>query len=255
VVSISKTGYRLRGKQKVYICPFSDLHLGSKEFNREYFEYALDVLDSIKQPKRIYLAGDLIEHASKMVGNSAFNTTMTLDDQIDEAISYFKPYRKDIVFAARGNHELRSSKDYDLDIMRIIANALRCDYGHQTIDCFNINGEPFTVYVAHGKGSAAHFYTAESKIIRDTQHIQADLYLNGHNHRCGYFSIPYRTNEGIKRKHYAFTGSFLRYIGYADMMQLPILPEAFLNLSIDKDFFVNPNLYYIDQRREDLLEL
>lgn len=180
---------------------------------------------------------------------------MTLDDQIDTAINYLKPFKKDIIFATRGNHELRSSKDYDLDIMRIIANALHCDYGHQVIDSFLINQQPFSVYAAHGKGSAAHFYTAESKIIRDTQHIQADLYLNGHNHRCGYFSVPYRCDEGIRRKHYAFTGAFLRYTGYPDMMQLPILPEAFLNLSISKDLLVNPNLFYIDQRKPEFLEL
>jgi UDP-2,3-diacylglucosamine pyrophosphatase LpxH len=253
---LTKTNYRLKGNQKLYICPLSDLHIGSEQFNQDYFEYALDTIDNIQSDKRIYIVGDLIEHASKTVGNSSFHTTMDVNDQMDLAINYLKPFKKDIVFAARGNHELRSSKDYDIDIMRLIANALNCDYGYQNIDSFTINQNPFSVYVAHGKGSAAHFYTAESKIIRDTQHIQADMYLNGHNHRCGYFSVPYRNDEGIKRKHYAFTGAFLSYLsGYADMMQLPLLPEAFLNLSISKDLRVNPNLYYIDQRRPDLLSV
>jgi len=250
-----KTGYKLRANEKIYLCPISDIHLGSPECNPEYFEYCLDTLSNIKQPKRIYLVGDLIEQASKNIGNSSYRQIMSVDDQVEEIIRYLKPFKKDIVFSAMGNHELRSLKEFDMNVNRFIANSLGCKYGNQYIDRFTINGDPFDVYIAHGKGSSAHFYTAESKILRDTQHIDANVYLNGHNHRCGYFSVPKRTHDGIVRKHYAFTGSFLKYMGYADQMQLPVLPEAFLNLSVNKDLMVRGNLHYIDQVRPDLMEL
>jgi len=215
----------------------------------------LDRLDEIKSDKRIYLCGDLLEAASKNVGNSSFHTNMTLDDQIDTAINLFKPYRKDIHFTCIGNHEARVSKDYDLDIMRIIAKALKCNYGYQNLDTITVNGEPFTIYMAHGKGTSAHHYTAESKFIRETQTINADLFLNGHNHRVAHFSLATRSDGYIRRRHYAFTGAFLRYKGYPDSMQLPVLPESFLHLSLNKDLNLRSNIFYIDERAPELMEL
>lgn len=252
---MSKSAYRLKGNQKVYILPISDLHIGSPEFNLDYFQYCLDKIDEIKSPKRIYILGDLLEAATKTLANSSYQTTMTLDEQVETAIRYLKPYRNDIVFTCIGNHEARLIKEFDYNILRDVARALKSPVGYQNIDSFNVNGEPFTIYTAHGKGSSAHFYTAQSKILRDTSHISADMFLHGHNHRCGYFSMPVLTEAGVGRRHYAFTGAFLSYGGYADSMQLPILPEAFIQLSINKERRVRNNPFYIDEVRPDLLEL
>lgn len=254
-----KTNYKIRGNEKVYILPLSDLHIGSKQFNEDYFNYALDTIDTIKSDKRIYLCGDLLESANKQTGNAAFQTEMTLDDQIDYAISIFKPYKRDIVFSCIGNHEARLVKEYDLDINKVIARALHIPYGNQLMDTIYINQEPFTIYAAHGKGSSAHMHTAQSKMIRDTQHLQADLFLNGHNHRCAYFTTPNLTcgpdGLDLKRKHYAFTGSFLRYNGYASAMQLPILPEAFIQLSINKDLRLRSTQFNIDECKPEYMDL
>ena len=66
-----KSNYKLRGNEKVYILPISDLHIGSEQFNEDYFQHMLDTVDNIKQDKRIYLCGDLLESASKQVGNTS----------------------------------------------------------------------------------------------------------------------------------------------------------------------------------------
>lgn len=250
-----KQNYKLRGNSKVYILPISDLHIGSPEFNEDYFQHCLDTIDNIQQDKRIYLCGDLLEAASKSVGNSAYQSTLPVEEQIDLAISYLKPYRKDIVYSCMGNHEARLQKEFNLDVNHIISKALRCPNGNQTIDTFFINQKPVTVYAAHGKGSSAHFYTAESKFLRETQHLEADIFLNGHNHRCGYFTTPIRSKDGIKRRHYVFTGAFLRYGGYANQMQLPILPEAFIQLNINKEHRIRSNSFYIDENRPDLFKM
>lgn len=252
---MSKSGYRLKGNQKVYILPISDLHIGSPEFNEDYFNYCLDKIDEIKSPKRIYILGDLLEAASKQIANSSFQSTLSLDDQIDAAINFLKPYKRDIIFCSIGNHEIRLMKEFNLDITRIIAKALHCPHGNQAIDTFNINGEPFSVHVSHGKGSSKYHYTAMSKIQRDTSHVMADMILQGHNHRALTFSVPQMTSDGIKRKHYGFTGAFLSYGGYADSMQLPPLPEAFIQFSISKDRRVRSNTFYIDEVAPHLMQL
>jgi hypothetical protein len=246
--------YTLKDKERVYILPCGDLHIGSPEFNEDYLNYWADLVTRIKNPKRIYLMGDLAESATKQLANSAFKATMSLDDQLDYVINFFKPFKDDIVYLCKGNHELRLEKDYDLDLTRIIANALNCDYGNQTIDSFKVNDEIIDIYLAHGRGSSKHHYTAESAFIRNTQAINATIYLNGHNHRCQCFTIPIRTHDGLKRRYYAFTGAFLGYGGYSDSMQLPILPEAFLHLSIDKDVRVDHKIFYIDQRAKELMK-
>jgi len=255
-----KKSYRLKGNQFVHIIPISDLHVGSQEFNEEYFNLMLDQIDAIKGYKRIYLCGDLTESANKQVGNASFRTNMTLNDQLDYVIDAFKPYKKDIISSCIGNHEARLSKDFDLDVMKIIAQALETKSGTQFIDTFKINGEDVKIYTSHGKGSSMHEHTAEGKMIRETQHIVADIYMQGHNHRCKHFSRPIfmPTESGkniVQRRHYVFTGSFLRYTGYAEAMMLPILPEAFIRLQLTKERRVINKQFNIDEIAPELMEL
>jgi hypothetical protein len=191
-----------------------------------------------------------------------FGMINKLEDHIDKVpytgIVWCVTTPNDTVIVRRNSKPIvtgnsRLSKDYDLDITRIIANGLGCEYGNQHIDYFSVNENPLSVYLSHGKGSSMHHYTAESKIIRDTNSITTDMYFNGHNHRCGHFSIPIRTHEGLKRKHYVFTGAFLGYGGYADSMQLPVLPEAFCQLRVNKDSNVRSEIFYIDQRCPEIM--
>lgn len=255
---MSKKNYRLKGNQRLSIIPLSDLHVGSEQFNKEYFEYCIDIIDKIKTPIRIYLGGDLIEGASKKTGNGAFHTTMTVEKQVQTVIDYLKPFKKDIIFSATGNHEQRMVKDFDNNVMYYIAKALGCDYGYQYIDCFNVNGEPIHVYIQHGKGSSAYAHLAQGKMIRGVAHVDSKIYIEGHNHRLDFFPQVVRTASndlGITRKYYVFSGSFLRYKGYPEQMSLPPLPEAFQILSVNKDRIVWNNPYYIDERRPDLFEM
>lgn len=252
---MSKTGYRLRANQKTYILPVGDLHIGSPEFNEDYFLYCLDKIDEIKSPKRIFLMGDLIEASSKQIGNSSFMSTMSVDEQVDTVINYFRPYKNDIHFICTGNHESRLVKEFNHNPLKEVGRALRTPVGNQMIDTFNINGDPFSIHVSHGKGSSKYHYTAMSKIQRDTSHIMADMVLQGHNHRALTFSVPQMTSDGIKRKHYGFTGAFLSYGGYADSMQLPPLPEAFIQFSLSKDRRVRSNTFYIDEVAPHLMQL
>jgi hypothetical protein len=251
-----KSNYKIKGNQKLHIAGLSDLHWGSEQFNLEWFKTYLDELHKIpKHLLRIYLGGDLVEHASKTVGNSAFKTTMSLDEQIIQVIEHLKPFKKNIIYSCMGNHEVRSSKDFDMDINRIIAEQLDCDYGNQCLDTFNINDNPFTIYVKHGKGSSTMAHLQQGKAIRETATIDANLYMEGHSHRLDFFTVPIRTFEGLKRKYYAFMGAFLNYNGYPNQMFLPILPPAFQFITINKDMIVRNKPYYIDQFKPELFEV
>lgn len=252
---MSKTHHKLKGNEKIYLFFLSDVHYGSEQFNEEYFEYALDVFDNIKSDKRMYLLGDLLEAASKHVGNASFRTTLSLDEQLDGMIDYLVPYKKHIINTVPGNHCDRLSKEFDLNVMNIIGKALDIPVEPFHLDEIIINSEPYSIYTAHGKGSSIHAHTAQGKIIRDTEHITADLKVQGHNHRLDFFNRPTLTADGLKRKYYAFSGSFLNYNGYAKNMQLPVLPPAFQIITINKDLITRNTEYYCDQMKPEYLQL
>lgn len=251
--------YTLKDKDKLYLIPHSDAHVGSEQYNELFREYWRDTIKRItKNPTRGYLNGDMCESATKHLANSSYRQQMNINDQIEYTVDFLKWF-DNWKCCTMGNHEIRLEKEFDIDINRIIANELKCTPCYQFYDQFMVNGKPFTVYVAHGKGSSMHHYTAESKIIRDSRGIEADILINGHNHRCGHFSLPLVDPSnpiGLKRKHYVFSGGFVSYQGsYADAMQLPPLPEAFCYLTIDKNLRVESNIFYIDERCPELLKV
>jgi predicted phosphodiesterase len=247
--------YTLIDKQKLYILPLGDIHLGSPECNLDYLDYWKENVKRIKNPKRIYLMGDLIETASKKVGNGAYKQQFDVNEQIDIICKFLEEFKEDIIFSCHGNHDyLRVSKEFDLNISKLIADRLGCESGDQCMDTFMVNGEEFTVYANHGKGSNAYAHLAQGKIQRETSTIQANLFLQGHNHRLDFFSVPMRTITGLERKYYGFTGAFLNYGGYPSQMFLPVLPPAFQFIVMDKYLNLGNIAYFIDQKRPDLVD-
>ena len=57
--------------QTVSIFPISDVHVGTPLFNQEYYEYMLRKFDTTSGHKIIYLLGDLMDCATKRLGQSA----------------------------------------------------------------------------------------------------------------------------------------------------------------------------------------
>jgi len=130
---VLKQKYNLRRKQQLAIIPLGDIHWGSPDTNYEWLEYWKKTIQKITSKKRIYLMGDLLECGTKKLANSAFEQGISLTDQMLDIIDFLEPLKKDIVFAANGNHELRLIKDFDLDLTKLISrrrNRLRaCSQG------------------------------------------------------------------------------------------------------------------------------
>ena len=96
--------YALSSNETVNIIAIGDFHIGSSEFNYEFFDYMLKQIKKLKN-RRIYLMGDLLESASKSVGN----------------------------------HEARLIKEFDFNVVADIARELGCKWYNQNIDTFKIN--------------------------------------------------------------------------------------------------------------------
>lgn len=242
-----KHKFRLK-RNKLYIFPLSDLHLGSPNCDLDYFYYWEDVFNNTRtKHKIIYLLGDLIDMQSLRIG--AFEQNLSADKQICELIDLIEPYKKYINFMTLGNHEKRPKKDYNIDIGQLMSSMLHIPYDKSDFfDKLLINNNEFVVYGKHGTKFSQRQELAEGGMIRDTNNIVADLLMQGHNHYCTHFSRPITTSEGIKRKHYGFTGHFLEYKGsYANEKNLVHVPQAFLRFNIDKNLVVKCDEYHKDE--------
>ena len=93
---IKKNEYALSSNETINIIPIGDFHIGSSQFNYEFFDYMLKQVKKLKN-RRIYLMGDLLESASKNVGNSAFSTHMTLEEQKEYLLDRIEPFKEDII--------------------------------------------------------------------------------------------------------------------------------------------------------------
>ena len=241
-----KNKFRLK-RNKLYIFPISDLHLGSPNCDLEYFDYWCEIFDNTRtKHKIIYILGDMIDMQSLRIG--AFEQNMSADEQITELIELLEPYKKYINYMTVGNHGKRPKKDYNLDIGRLISEVLDVPYNKSDFfDKLLINKKEFIVYGKHGTKFSQRQELAEGTMIRDTNNIIADLLMQGHNHYLSYFNRPLMTEHGIKRKHYVFSGHFLEYKGsYAHEKNLNNVPQAFLRLNVDKNLIVHCDEYHKD---------
>ena len=86
-----KNKFRLK-RNKLYIFPISDLHLGSPNCDLEYFDYWCEIFDNTRtKHKIIYILGDMIDMQSLRIG--AFEQNMSADEQITELIELLEPIR------------------------------------------------------------------------------------------------------------------------------------------------------------------
>lgn len=250
-----KNSFKLKDNEKLHIYCLSDLHLGSNTCNEEYFEYALNMIKNDKSQKIMYLAGDLLEIASKKVGDSAFSQKINVNKQIDTIVNYLKPFKDIINGSVFSNHTgARTKREFDLNCDKLISNILEIPYDHTITDKLYINDEPYSVFIKHGNGSSNKNHLALGKIERDCSGVDADLYFMGHLHRVGHISEVYIRDGEYRRRTYVLTGSFLSYKdSYAEYGGLRPVPEAFTRVDVDKDLNTCVNVYNIDEVAPELM--
>jgi predicted MPP superfamily phosphohydrolase len=277
-----RENFRLRdGRDQLYIFNISDLHLGSSGCNLKYIDHMKSEIDRLKGPVIINILGDLFECASLRVGDSAFSQIWSVNEQLRYAYKLFAPLKRksniEIRNAVPGNHEARLRKD-NFDLMESFCDQLKIPYMADTDaelkyirdekpwlnkarfnDKIYINDKPLKIFGRHGNGLAKRLDLAMAKQGRDTLNVDADIYVEGHNHRCHFWPqtiLTSRDEGAVKWRYNGFTGHFLSYPGgYADKAGFDVLPEAYLRLTvaeIDGKIRVMGQEYFIDRVRPDL---
>lgn len=237
----------LKSNQGLYIFPLSDLHYGNRFCNKEFFDVWLEVFRNCKGEKVVYLLGDILETPTSRF--SAYDSDMSTNDAIDEVVGLLKPVRDFIRYSTAGNHELRTTKEFNMDVAREVASRLKVPYSADDFfDRLLINGREFIVYGRHGVRTSRSSDLAMRGFKGDVSNIDCDLALQGHNHLLKFDSEFRRDIDKGRRRYYAFTGHYLIYQkSYANVKQYPIHPAGFQRIRVDSDLNCNTNLYYSDE--------
>lgn len=222
-----------------HIFPVSDLHFGSHNYNSELFEKWKMEFESINGDKVIYLLGDLLEFPTIKV--DGFSSNMSTEDAINQVVEMFEPYKEWIRFVVSGNHELRGKKEFNLDVTKILSKQFNAKYSRNDLfDTIRINGKEYVVYGKHGTSTSKYPDLAMKNFKIDMGNVDANLYLQGHNHYCESSQKFQRDNNGGYLKSYCFTGHFMDYKdSYAHNKGMFVSPPAFMRISIDRDLNTN----------------
>ena len=236
---------------KASIFPIGDLHIGSEQFNEAWLDYWFTVIAKSKNYIIIYLMGDILEVASKKVGDSSYRQKYNVNkqlklfkekvDKLKQKLGY-NPIRATV----SGNHDKRLL-EFDYSLNQTIAEILDIHKYDVTIyDTLIINGKTLKIHLNHGKHTNKHQHLREGAFIRDTHHISADLFLEGHNHDTDTFSDFIVGDEVHYRRFFGFTGSALNYNGYAKEQNLREIPKGFIEYEIFPNAGLNGKEYHSD---------
>lgn len=232
--------------RKLYLFPLSDLHLGSRECDLEFFNYWRRTFENASDNKAIYLLGDMLEFPTTRI--DAYSTVMSTHDAVERLIELLEPYKDYVRWVCTGNHEARSLKDFNYDITRSIAERLdanytRSDFFDKVVD----EDKSLVIYGKHGTKTSRNQNLAMNNFIRDMSDIEANLYLQGHNHYCDFTSNYQRSIDDGNRRYYGFTGHFLKYDGYARDKGFALSQPSFLRLTVDKNLHIDCKKFYKDE--------
>jgi len=202
----------------------SDWHIGSPWCDTRLMERILKEAD--KQGAYIILAGDMLEMAIKRSVGNPHEQTLSPQDQLLELDAVFGPRRHRILACLTGNHEARTSREADVDVVGLWASGFTGATPIPYLDkagalAIQAHGASWVVYAQHGVRGTGRKPGASLNAIHDmTENVVADIYIHGHHHRASFTSstvLRYKPGPGFywQKRWFVNSGTMHRYGGYA----------------------------------------
>lgn len=177
---------------------FSDIHWDSPDCDRttltQHFDYCL--LDQ----RYILINGDffdaiLLKDAKRAVPHNTEHRDNQLNVKLEEAAHFLTPYKDNILFMGRGNHESSILKYNGLDLLQMLTTLLNAGEKHQIrygnyanfirINWLNANKKSvlhYDIFAHHGAGGAAPQTKGMLDFAAIAKGVNADLIWTGHKH-------------------------------------------------------------------------
>jgi predicted phosphodiesterase len=242
--------------QPITIFPISDVHYGAMEhLAKQWTDFCRLVEDTPNA--YVILGGDLINNSIRTCGFiNPFDEIVRPREQKRRMVEFLSPIKDRILCVVAGNHEVRTTKDTDLDITYDIRAKLdiedlyrenmafmKVSLGRRGYD--NTPIQSYTFGVTHGAGGGIYTGATVNRNERFGNIIEGlDCLIVGHTHK-GTVSKPAkividRKNNKVSMSHYTVISmvSWLNYGGYA--MRKMLLPAHVadpqrLMLTMDKN--------------------
>ena len=177
---------------------FSDIHWDSPDCDRptltQHFDYCL------KDNRYILINGDffdaiLLKDVKRAVPHNTDHRDNQLNVKLEEAAHFLTPYKENILFMGRGNHEESVIKHNGLDLMQMLTALLNAGEKHQIkygnyanfirINWLNNNKRSvlhYDIFAHHGAGGNAPVTKGMIDFSRLSKGVNADLIWTGHKH-------------------------------------------------------------------------
>ena len=218
--------------RQLKIVPIFDVHIGAKEFCESEF---VDYLNKYKDDPDAYfiIGGDIINNSIRTSIANPYAETMRPSEQKRYACKLLEPIKDRILCAVSGNHEQRSRKEVDEDIIYDICAKLDIEDRYRENMAFVLLRVPkatrkdgrnwcYTIGVTHGGGNTRKATSLGYAIDN------LDVLVVGHTHKpddmpSAKLSIDIQ-NKKITRKQFGVlvASSWLEWGGYsARGMYLP----------------------------------
>jgi hypothetical protein len=216
----------------VFLC--SDIHLEAPDHDRRLLIKELD--EAVASKADILIGGDVFNmllpgdrkrftpHQNKYV-----DTDAVINEALDEAITIFTPYAKNIKVILCGNHDDAVIKYHGVDIVQLLIHELNKKDG-VNIEYLGYSGYirykyryakgkrnyVYDIKASHGSGGGAVVTKGTIGLTRDFTANIADCYWSGHTHTkvilpddvCSYLNqagnIKHKSRKGI------ITGAYVK---------------------------------------------
>lgn len=221
----------------INIIPIADVHIGDKNSNIKLFE---ETLERIKNEPNTYtiINGDLCNMALKNSKSDVYEDSLSPMEQVLRIVKYLEPIKDKILLISTGNHEDRTLKETNIDVMRLIARELGIEdrycnswwYLYLSFGKTTKRQRAITYGITgiHGYGGGRRSGGKINNLEDMSKVVIADLYLMSHTHKPistkGCIYIPYYQSKVLSKQemYYLMTNSFLESDGgYAEKMGFP----------------------------------
>lgn len=236
IIKVNLNGEKKRISKDITIIPIADVHIGDKLSNLKLFR---ETLKRIQEEPNTYtiINGDLCNMALKNSKSDVYSASLSPMQQVITMVDYLEPIKNKILVIGTGNHEDRTQKETNIDVMRLIARELGIEeryvdswwYLYITLGQDN-KKRPITYGITgtHGYGGGRKSGGKINRLEDMSQVVIADLYIMSHTHKPistkGCIYIPYYQSKALSKQemYYLMTNSFLESDnGYAEKMGFP----------------------------------
>lgn len=210
------TRIQISGNKKTFLL-ISDVHYDSKSCERELLKQTLD--QALEKDAIILFNGDFFDMMQSRNDKRSMKGSLRkeylgdnyFDLVIEDAYEFLKPYAKNILVMADGNHETAITKNYETNPLERLCYMLRKEGGSYTqhtgyqgwlvINFFHSNSRAsYYIKMHHGSGGNAKVTKGIIEHNRISTYVEgADLIWLGHTHTqyCVHSTIEKITSSNV----------------------------------------------------------